>query len=687
MMMMEEEKHGVANLAYIPSSEDEIPVGHHVPPVETKKAFPMELEEEPSSTSSSKGCSIFGIRLKLCEKLFLSAAGVLVFLSWAAAIQGMVINGFVNVCISTLERRFGLRSTETGLIAGSYDIGSLLSVIPITYFGGRLGTSKPRYISMGLLVMGCGSLLFSLPHFVTDPYLSNVKSNLADVVNNSSESTSSEEMCSYSSSSNGFKNVSQEETDRAIIAASSLANFKTYFIFGQILHGIGAAPLVTLGTTFLDESVGKVAAPMYIGIFQTFFVVGPAVGYLVGGSFLEIYTDIDVAEAIVGLTSSSPLWVGAWWIGFLVACGMAWTCSAVIGCYPAIIPGGSDRYSNEMDKTSKGYGRLKDMPGVIWALLTNPTYMFINFGGGSDGFVISGLSAFLPKFIQSQYGFTAGLSAAIVGLLVIPAGGLGTFSGGYLAKRFKLTRSQVIKMYIYCQMVTIPMALGMLFYCNTPEFAGVTIRYPASTQPFEALGQKHPGDLAAECNLKCSCDIAHFNPVCGSDNVMYYSPCVAGCINKKSTDDNSTQYFDCACMNDTQKFTEPKTCQVGCSLFPGFLVFTFISIWFTFMSAMPNVVATLRSVEPVHRSLALGIESIFLRLIGTIPGPVFFGFIIDRTCLLEKSGSCLLYDNFAMAMALSMVVLAIKLIGVVFFGFALFFSNRSHIKDEPVSED
>ena len=74
--------------------------------------------------------------------------------------------------------------------------------------------------------------------------------------------------------------------------------------------------------------------------------------------------------------------------------------------------------------------------------------------------LFSGLSAFLPKFLQSQYGFSAGISGAIVGALVIPAGGLGTFTGGYIAKRFKLSRSQVIKMYIYCQAITIPCVLG-----------------------------------------------------------------------------------------------------------------------------------------------------------------------------------------------------------------------------------
>ena len=55
------------------------------------------------------------------------------------------------------------------------------------------------------------------------------------------------------------------------------------------------------------------------------------------------------------------------------------------------------------------------MPSAIKSLLVNPTYMFISFGAAADGLVIAGLSAFAPKFIQSQYKFTAAFSAAIVG--------------------------------------------------------------------------------------------------------------------------------------------------------------------------------------------------------------------------------------------------------------------------------
>ena len=56
------------------------------------------------------------------------------------------------------------------------------------------------------------------------------------------------------------------------------SDYQFLFITGQLLHGIGAAALTTLGTTLVDESVSKVDAPMYIGIFEASFVFGPALG-------------------------------------------------------------------------------------------------------------------------------------------------------------------------------------------------------------------------------------------------------------------------------------------------------------------------------------------------------------------------------------------------------------------------
>lgn len=82
----------------------------------------------------------------------------------------MVVNGFINVVITTIERRFGLRSSQTGLVASGYDIASFVCLVPVTYFGGRIGASKPRYIGWGVVLMGLGSLTFALPHFLVGPY-------------------------------------------------------------------------------------------------------------------------------------------------------------------------------------------------------------------------------------------------------------------------------------------------------------------------------------------------------------------------------------------------------------------------------------------------------------------------------------------------------------------------------------
>ena len=51
------------------------------------------------------------------------------------------------------------------------------------------------------------------------------------------------------------------------------------------------------------------------------------------------------------------------------------------------------------------------------------------------------------------------------------------------------------------------------------------------------------------------------------------------------------------------------------------------------MEYTPSMLVTLRSVPPEERSLAVGLSTIILRLIGTIPGPIIMGAIFDSVCL------------------------------------------------------
>lgn len=109
-----------------------------------------------------------------------------IFISQSFA--GLVVNGFINVVITTIERRFGLRSSQTGLIASGYDISSFLCLVPVTYFGGRLGASKPRWIGIGLIFMGIGAFIFSLPHYLVGEYRANTAEDNVCLTGNRSAS-------------------------------------------------------------------------------------------------------------------------------------------------------------------------------------------------------------------------------------------------------------------------------------------------------------------------------------------------------------------------------------------------------------------------------------------------------------------------------------------------------------------
>ncbi|CAB4066126.1 SLCO4A [Lepeophtheirus salmonis] len=136
-------------------------------------------------------------------------------------------------------------STTSGIIAGAYDMGSLIAVIPVTYFGGRPGASKPKYIAWGMFIVGTGSLIFSSPHFITDKYIYSLEIN-------------------STKSGKGYSDVlchSGEEEESLV--NTTFSNLLPGSFERQLLHGIGSAALITLGTTLLDGSVKKSSVPLY----------------------------------------------------------------------------------------------------------------------------------------------------------------------------------------------------------------------------------------------------------------------------------------------------------------------------------------------------------------------------------------------------------------------------------------
>ena len=77
------------------------------------------------------------------------------------------------------------------------------------------------------------------------------------------------------------------------------------------------------------------------------------------------------------------------------------------------------------------------------------------------------------------------------------------------------------------------------------------------------------------------------------------------------------------------------------------------------------------------------------RLLGSIPGPILYGKLIDEACLLSSgnAGKCLVYDNYRMSVYLTVITCAAKFAAVVSFALALYTSRWSKVPEESLEMD
>ncbi|XP_034951398.1 solute carrier organic anion transporter family member 4A1 isoform X2 [Chelonus insularis] len=637
-----------------------------------KEEMKEEMQLDMEKVSSKKLCGWFWFRPSYLQK-FRTAKWALFWLCWAGAMQGMVVNGFINVVITTIEKRFGLTSSETGLIAGGYDIASFILLIPVSYLGGRSKASKPKYIGIGVLVLGMGSLLFASPHYLARTYQG---SQQTEVVCQKTNETSVSSKC------DDHWGPTEGEPFKGF--------YLMIFLIAQLLHGAGASPFYTLGVTYLDENVSKKMSSVYLGIYYTMAVIGPALGYVVGGELLKLYTDFLTVDAgSIGMTPDSNVWIGAWWIGFVGAAVICFVVAIPLLAFPAALPGSEELAKEKVSEahekstpsasaTGEAFSKIRELPRAFTELLSNPAFFMLNLAGASEGLLISGFAAFLPKLIENQFSVTASSAALLMGLVTVPAGGGGTFLGGYLIKRWNLPCSGILKFCIFATGACIIFTLCFALSCPNLDFAGVTVSYTGTIEKSYSL--------EGICNSGCGCTTSKFNPVCGVNGVTYYSPCHAGCAREIQKNDVKI-YQNCTCISGqpfnlsmTSGETVPyeainTTCSSSCKYLWLFISLAFCNMLMTFLCTMPALAATLRVVREDQKSFALGIQWNKVRILGTIPAPMIFGALIDDTCILwhetcEGRGACLVYDNYWMSWYMFGLAFIGKTASLIFFFFA-----------------
>ncbi|CAG2182726.1 unnamed protein product, partial [Oppiella nova] len=86
------------------------------------------------------------------------------FCSILVTLQQALSSGYFNSVITTIEKRFDFPSKVTGAIVSTFELGNLLTIIFVSYFGTY--RHIPQWIGKGILITGIGSIVFAIPHFM-----------------------------------------------------------------------------------------------------------------------------------------------------------------------------------------------------------------------------------------------------------------------------------------------------------------------------------------------------------------------------------------------------------------------------------------------------------------------------------------------------------------------------------------
>ncbi|XP_060021318.1 solute carrier organic anion transporter family member 1C1 isoform X3 [Lagenorhynchus albirostris] len=594
---------------------------------------PSFKTEYPSSEEKQPCCGEL--------KVFL---GALSFVYFAKALA----EGYLKSTITQIERRFDIPSSLVGVIDGSFEIGNLLVITFVSYFGAKL--HRPKIIGAGCLIMGVGTLLIAMPHFFMEQYRYE----------------------RYSPFSNS-----------------------TFSISPCFLGSNSPLPM-----SVMEKSQSKINN----GCVQTVAIIGPIFGFLLGSLCAKLYVDIGFVNLDhITITPKDPQWVGAWWLGYLIAGSVSLLAAVPFWYLPKSLPRPRSRedsnsssekskfitddhtgYQTPLGEKAKIMEMARDFLPSLKRLFGNPVYFLYLCASTVQFNSLFGMVTYKPKYIEQQYGQSSSKANFVIGLINIPAVAFGIFSGGIVMKKFRISVCGAAKLYLGSSVLGYLLFLSLFALgCENSDVAGLTVSYQG-TKPVSY----HERALFSDCNSRCKCSETKWEPMCGANGITYASACLAGC--QTSTGSGKTTIFNnCTCVGIATSKSGNSSGMVGrCQkdngcpkMFLYFLVISVITSYTLSLGGIPGYILLLRCIKPQLKSFALGIYTLAVRVLAGIPAPVYFGVLIDTSCLkwgfkrCGSRGSCRLYDSNAfrhMYLGLTMILGTIS----IFLSIAVLFTLK-----------
>ncbi|CAN7989037.1 unnamed protein product, partial [Ixodes hexagonus] len=537
---------------------------------------------------------------------FASPHYLFVFFNFLGISQG-AYKTYTMGTLSTLERRFGLSTGSIAVILVAESISPVFLDIPMGYVAGWM--SRPKMLSLGMMVVSASSMLVTLPYAMYGPASPHLLAKGFDGFQDAGKL----EFCGSRQ-----QDLPCSEDDPA-----DTASFIPYIILfiASFMNGIGQSVLNVAGSSYMDDSVKKKNSPMY---------------------FDE--PDIDTTD---------PRWIGRWWLGYLVCgCVMALASLPVL-LFPKVMPARLSDPPRTHNKEAES-SHLKEMGKSVRRLLGRRVYVLqllasIFMVSGFNGF-----STFSAKYMETQFRTSASKASTFAGLVSTSFFIVSYFASGWVIHR---TRPSPRVIGSYNAMVKLVLIAGfvvaMLIKCDFGLMPSVTV-------------SKDGLDLVNSCNRGCDCTSRAYQPVCEPiGGTLYFSPCFAGCprpIQEDTSNLTKARHFcepstleNCRCLKlveDGGFFSGSVLsgfCKSTCVMFVQYVIIVSLAQFVGATASVGHTLIMLRSVRPSDKSMALGFANAVANLLAYIPFPLLYGAAMDGSCLVWESkcqtrGNCWLYD-------------------------------------------